>query len=205
MTIFPESRGARISLADLCELQTRHIQNAMEKLELLLQNHVMHCNHCRQVSRRCGCGTYCVKLQLAAPRTPSAVRRSVAPGAAELDPINESFPQALPPGSPTGSPQTTFVPIGLESLLENGHSPGGAAQPPLLLDVDDLVLCRTCAKYCHAECFMSAEAQCRSCTQLHPDVLPPERSFTPDARGQHRSARPSSIYLWDKDCDEHWY
>ena len=183
----------RISLADLCELQTRHIQNAMKKLEFLLRNHVMHCNHCRQVSRRCRCGTYCVKLQLAALRTPLAVRRGVAPDVTELDPINESGLQALPRGSPTESPQTSFVPIRVESFLEKGHSPG-AAQPPLLLDDDALVLCRTCDKYCHAECFLSAEVQCRSCTQLHPDVLPPERSFAPDARGQYLSTRPSSTY-----------
>ena len=211
VTIFPESHGARISVADLCELQTRHIQNAMEKLELLLRNHVMHCNHCRQVSRRCGCGTYCIKSQPAEPRTPTAVRRAVAmtaPGEVDLHSIDESGLQAsLPglPGSPGSSPQTVFVPIGLESLLENGHSPAAQSQPPLLPDEDELVLCRTCAKYSHVECFMPAEAQCRSCTQLHPDVLPPERSFTPDIRGQNRSNRPSSTYLWDKDCDEHWY
>eukprot|EP00039_Didymoeca_costata_P023520 m.7375 g.7375 ORF g.7375 m.7375 type:complete len:1063 (+) comp3704_c0_seq2:262-3450(+) len=59
LSVFPDSVGARVSLTDLCELQTRQSQKSLETVVKLFRNHVGDCPHCSVVSRFCGAKNYC--------------------------------------------------------------------------------------------------------------------------------------------------
>lgn len=288
VSIFPGTQGARVSLADLCELQTRHIQLAMEHVEQLLRNHVTTCPHCVAVVRQCSADTSCTLRPTGATASSTTAtdsdntRGAVAGGTGDLtgtiphtDADNGPYWVAdLPRQSParahrgvaTGASPSPDERLGAVSSMEacragdtgidgggsgaTGHelttTPGGTTpadggnddglvtpapmSPPATPDTsmlqahynqlrhdlmnlsnlsnlsnfsaantsggsvldhvgfplgvspatvvpnveidDDIVICRTCAKFCHRACFRSAEAQCLRCVYFRPDVIP---------------------------------
>merc|ERR1719272_657126 len=75
LAVFPDSVGARLSLADLCELQTQYPQRAMGQVVELLTNHVNRCPHCSTVERVCCGKTYCKRRLKAAAKTAKTAKQ----------------------------------------------------------------------------------------------------------------------------------
>eukprot|EP00041_Stephanoeca_diplocostata_P032581 m.1049202 g.1049202 ORF g.1049202 m.1049202 type:complete len:648 (+) comp24172_c0_seq75:270-2213(+) len=299
VSIFPGTQGARVSLADLCELQTRHIQLAMTHVEQLLRNHVSTCTHCVAVVRPCSADTSCTLRTVGVdtppdgPEHPLGVPVGTADDSARDD--SHSVPQppadaGIVPGSsltpetpdiprdpqheearttagtntpvptttsgsavcdqktadaaglvtptpmsPPATPDTSMLQAHYNQLrhdlmnLSNfsnfsgadtsGSSvldhvgflgvPGGvspAAAVPHVDIGDDIVICRTCAKFCHRACFRSAEAQCLRCVYFRPDVMPALVHFAGGTtiRGAGGQERPADVYLWDT-CTKNYF
>eukprot|EP00054_Salpingoeca_dolichothecata_P024188 m.164245 g.164245 ORF g.164245 m.164245 type:complete len:1300 (+) comp24937_c0_seq4:8-3907(+) len=114
LALFPDTHGARISIADLCELQTRRPLQSLETLQHLFENHTTHCPHCKNVERYCGAGVLCCKQS-------------------ESDTTLSSSTKLSPAGP-----------------------------------MDELVLCRICAEFCHRDCWSSSSLCCLQCSQTAP-------------------------------------
>ena len=145
LSVFPDSTGARVSLADLCELQTSFPQRALEQVVRLLANHTTNCHQCSSVHRHCSSGAYCTRrrhVSATPPRLASTHRRS----SADLLPDTSS---AF--GDELGNHE--YESLGYHSF----NLQQGGPMPPK----NKMKLCRTCSEYCHARCYMPQEAQCK--------------------------------------------
>jgi len=146
LSVFPDSTGARVSLADLCELQTSFPQRALEQVVRLLANHTFNCHHCTKVERRCSAGGYCAFRRKGASRASTHTPPPCTPSAASPD-ATSAF------GDESGNYE--YESLGYHSF----NLQQGAPLPPNA----KMKLCRTCSEYCHTTCYMVEEAQCAGC------------------------------------------
>jgi hypothetical protein len=238
LSVYPDSVGARLSLADLCELQTQYPLRAMSQVVQLFANHVERCPLCSTVTRTCCGGDYCAKKgKVAPPRArrgglgsksasksrlfSSKVSASRLFASTHLPPANglaDDLVAGVVPFSPlegTGPPEdednedadwsatTTFSPYRAPVVTSAIAATGKPLAVPVadgteLLPDDASVLCRTCSEYCHAECYLPDETQCRRCAAEIPDVMPFVRHYS------KRSFGDESALLWDC-CEEDWF
>jgi hypothetical protein len=258
LSVYPDSVGARLSLADLCELQTQYPQRAMSQVVQLFANHVARCPSCSAVRRVCCGGEYCSRkgqhntpaaggwrglggrrgstsnarlpprvsngtLVLASTHSPTPPNRlsSGAGGVgarASRVPLSPSLmgdevvggdevggavdADGLVDGDDWGA-TTAFSPyrpppVTIAPAASNTDHPAATADGTELLADDAMVLCRTCSEYCHEECYLRDETQCRRCAAEMPDVMPFVRHFS------KRSFGDETALLWDC-CEEDWF
>ena len=86
------------------------------------------------------------------------------------------------------------------------HVPAGTDAIPAVRLGEDIVLCRSCTKFCHRCCYEVAEEQCAQCVALKPDAARTPRATSRMSVGVlgSKSVDPAEQYLWDV-ANENWY
>ncbi|KJE94343.1 hypothetical protein CAOG_05001 [Capsaspora owczarzaki ATCC 30864] len=99
LLVYQDSVGARISLADLCELPTRQFAEIIHAYRQLFGHHVQYCKHCSQLKRECCAKELCTRPPHSTTPTPVSTASPSAPssGSTLLDPTAKSTELMLCP------------------------------------------------------------------------------------------------------------
>lgn len=177
LSVFPDSCGARVSLADLCELQTPHTQLAMEKTVILLREHIRDCTQCSNICRRC-CASECCNRAVESLNSNHMESQFDASQREPFEELNTSHPSVLE-----------------DAFDDSFVSSPEFVEPALLTVLDSIELCRTCSRYCCTACFKYVEAQCCRCARYRPDAAPVTKHCT--IAGLEGLVGCDGIDLWD--------
>eukprot|EP00036_Acanthoecidae_sp_10tr_P014005 CAMPEP_0206289860 /NCGR_PEP_ID=MMETSP0106_2-20121207/2328_1 /ASSEMBLY_ACC=CAM_ASM_000206 /TAXON_ID=81532 /ORGANISM="Acanthoeca-like sp., Strain 10tr" /LENGTH=173 /DNA_ID=CAMNT_0053720415 /DNA_START=394 /DNA_END=915 /DNA_ORIENTATION=+ len=173
----------------------------MDHLEQLLRAHVQGCPHCAHEVKTCGAGHLCRRsVGNASPVAQSRHMGEVLASTREALPgFGDHGGGHTPPARTQGA-----APARYEELISGSHTPAEPTTRIVLLE-DDIILCRSCAKFCHRCCFEVVEEQCARCVALRPDAArTPKMTSHMSADGPMLTADPADIFLWDT-CQEHWF